>query len=240
LTLQPTPAPVPPTAGPDEVVETVDIPVTKITSTLPANAVPIPCIHFDEVSDRGQATRAALHHGVSVSSGVTDSEKITVECLTISRRQLSENRLLTTSTQYAISVEVPDGDGVVFLNLIKANLQKSAGNGVFLNSIKAKAKEFGVATAELLEAPPVLTLELKHEETTKRVQRVVKNPAPKPPSDGLTDGEIAAIVICVLLFFFGALAGLWWCQKNKTESHGVPSGQVEYKLEQTTSASYDV
>lgn len=112
----------------------------------------------------------------------------------------------------------------------------------------------GVTTTSLPKATVVITTLAPTPAPTKVVESTLA-PTPAPTQDGdLSDGEIAAIVICVLIFFGGFAIGLWWANNHPTDQpgtgpgyggtdpikpgYGVPQDQVEYKLEQTN--AYDV
>lgn len=171
---------------------------------------------------------------------------IAVTCEKSSGRRLADN------SKFIAKINVPLGEGDKVKNQVKA----SGKNGVLINAIKNQALASGVATKELLAAPPQQTIVATVDEGKEvTILKAVKAPI---VDDELTDGEIAAIVICVLIFFVGFAIGLWWANKQdpapgpggdypsgpggdypSKPDYGVPSNQVEYKLEQTNGA-YDV
>lgn len=236
----PPPGALEPVAGEGQVLRKEKVKMDQVTASL---KLPIGCSVFDNKA----SVRFSVVKGFSTGAGITDTTLITVTCETSSGRRLADN------AKFIAKINVPLGQG----DTVKGQVEASGKNGVLINAIKNQALASGVATKELLEEPPRQTIAAAVEEGKEvTIMKAVNAPI---VDDELTDGEIAAIVICVLIFFFGFAIGLWWANKQdpapgpggdypsgpggdypSKPDYGVPSNQVEYKLEQTNGGAYDV
>merc|ERR1711865_903496 len=86
------------------------------------------------------------------------------------------------------------------------------------NEIKANAEKLGVFTEALAIQDPVVVVSTDVQQVKKLVTQVVpepKAPTKAPTNDGgLNGGEIAAIVICVLMIVFGVVLAVYWFNNN--------------------------
>lgn len=240
----------PPTLGSNQQLQdkVVNTPVVKVTMS-----IPIACKIFNAESDEGEATKQVVKDSIAA---VSTASVLELQCDTPETRTRGRSLAAGDAAQYTFSVEIPEGTEA---SVIESNLKTAAGNGNLLNTIKSKALAAGVATEALLSASPILViLQLTQGTVTQTVQVVVDMPKEElteeeKDDDGLSDGEIAAIVICTLIFVIGVSIGLWaYCKQTETPGKpnnvepsqpkvymggdAIPGAEAENQLEQKIDA----
>jgi hypothetical protein len=210
----------PPTLGVNQQLQDKEVKIDALKAEI---YLPISCKNFSDESKTGEATRQVVKFSIAEVSNQTVLE---LKCETPSRRNRGRSLAAGDAARYTFAVEIPEGTDA---SVIESNLKTAAGNGVLLNTIKSKAVAAGVATEALLFASPILVIQLKQGTVTKTVQVVVDMPKEEPTeekdNDGLSDGEIAAIVICTLIFVTGVSIGLWaYCKQMETP--GKPNNEA--------------
>jgi len=240
----------PPTLGSNQQLQdkVVNTPVVKVKMS-----IPIACKIFNAKSDEGEVTKQVVKDSIAA---VSTASVLELQCDTPETRTRGRSLAAGDAAQYTFSVEIPEGTEA---SVIESNLKTAAGNGNLLNTIKSKALAKGVATEALLSASPILViLQLTQGTVTQTVQVVVDMPneeltEEEKDDDGLSDGEIAAIVICTLIFVIGVSIGLWaYCKQTETPGKpnnvepsqpkvymggdAIPGAEAENQLEQKIDA----
>jgi len=109
---------------------------------------------------------------------------------------------------------------------LRARVEAGANSGALGNAIKTEAKNQGVLTDAMNSADPIMVVSADAM-TTKKVDTLVFASASKKKD--LSDGEIAAIVICSMIFAAGVIYAIMMNAGGEGES--VKGDSVEDALD---------
>ena len=111
---------------------------------------------------------------------------------------------------------------------IKTRVQAAAISGALVNAIKTEASNLGVLTEAMQTAAPQIdAADLTMMVTTKKVDTLVFKATDKKKD--LTDGEIAAIVICSMVLVAAVIYGIM--MNAGGDSDEIPSQSTEDALD---------